>query len=84
MYKFLWVIVSLKMANTCPAISWHSWFVFGGLWLHIWAQRPAIVPESFFVVFLEENSGGTWTGIMCEDRDEWWAVVNTLMNLRVP
>jgi hypothetical protein len=34
---------------------------------------------------LKEVGWGAWYWIdLAEDRDRWWAVVNTVMNLRVP
>ena len=28
--------------------------------------------------------GGAWTGLMAQDRDSWWYLLNVVMNLQVP
>jgi hypothetical protein len=32
----------------------------------------------------KEWDGGAWTGLMTQDRDRWWVLVNAVMNLRIP
>jgi hypothetical protein len=48
------------------------------------AKRPLRIPmrrwESNIEIVLEKYDGKVWT----EDRDQRWALVNTVMNLRLP
>jgi len=34
--------------------------------------------------FFRKWDRGAWTGLMAQDRDRWWALVDAVMNLAVP
>ena len=45
--------------------------------------RPRRGWEDNIKMDLREVGGGDWMEL-AQDRDRWWALVNTVMNLRVP
>jgi hypothetical protein len=77
-------LLSFELPLPNIAVDWLALLLcICGLRFHTWAQRPLIVLEFLFVVCPQANAGGTWTGVVSQDRDEWRTVVNTVMNLRV-
>jgi hypothetical protein len=45
-------------------------------------ENPGVDGKIIKWIF-ERLDGGTWIDL-AQDRDRWWALVNTVMNLRVP
>jgi len=35
-------------------------------------------------LILKKWGGEPWTGLICQDRDRWWWLVNVIMNLPLP
>jgi hypothetical protein len=71
---------------------WHAWEkeeVFTGFWLGGQKRRELGKPrrrwEDNIKIYLTEIEidGSNWIQL-AQDRVQWWAFVNTVMNLRVP